>query len=360
MKLHIFNPEHDTALAADKMPFTAPHAARQLRHDLGYIAAVWAENGDFVLVDDADSAKEALKRIGLDSLDCVLLDTCQLAKLGTVAFDDICVWGWDKSIMGEIRKFNIKTNASLPSDYELSQWREISGRAWAAEHLLRPIAGCNEKFIGKSNIATTVSEALNQNELDAWVVKSPWSCSGRGVRYVNHNTVSSQLEGWVGNTIEKQGYVMVEPYYTKLRDLAAEFYCDKHGNVKFLGLSLFETKNGAYMGNIVAPEQRKRNVVSKYISLEIIDEAIALIKSLAEKAMAGIYHGHFGIDMMIVDDSEVGVALHPCVELNLRRTMGYVALCMNTADDIPTKVMRMSLDKKYRLRLSGSEDDIWK
>ena len=41
MKLHIFNPEHDLALAANLKQFTAPHAGRQLRSDLAFIPALW-------------------------------------------------------------------------------------------------------------------------------------------------------------------------------------------------------------------------------------------------------------------------------------------------------------------------------
>ena len=51
MKLHIFNPEHDIALAADLERFTAPHAGRQMRASLGFIPAFWAEDGDMVLVE---------------------------------------------------------------------------------------------------------------------------------------------------------------------------------------------------------------------------------------------------------------------------------------------------------------------
>ena len=36
------------------------------------------------------------------------------------------------------------------------------------------------------------------------------------------------------------------------------------------------------------------------------------------------YVGPLGIDMMLVNTSE-DIRLHPCIELNLRRTMGYVA-----------------------------------
>ncbi len=39
MTLHVFNPEHDIALAYDNKYFTAPHAGRQLRYDLEYLPA---------------------------------------------------------------------------------------------------------------------------------------------------------------------------------------------------------------------------------------------------------------------------------------------------------------------------------
>ena len=89
MKLHIFNPEHDTALAANKAPFTPPHAARQLHHDLGFISAVWADEVDLVVVDDKGSAKEAWKRICYESLECMLVEPQDIAKLNAEPLDDI-------------------------------------------------------------------------------------------------------------------------------------------------------------------------------------------------------------------------------------------------------------------------------
>ena len=61
--LHIFNPEHDIALAANLSNFTAPHAGRQLRHDLGYLPAIWAAPGDYVLVADVEGAQMAFSRL---------------------------------------------------------------------------------------------------------------------------------------------------------------------------------------------------------------------------------------------------------------------------------------------------------
>jgi len=61
-KLHIFNPEHDIALASNLSNFTAPQAGRQLRADLGFLPAVWAAKGDYVWVENADYAARAWRR----------------------------------------------------------------------------------------------------------------------------------------------------------------------------------------------------------------------------------------------------------------------------------------------------------
>ena len=62
-KLHLFNPEHDIALAANLGNFTAPHAGRQLRNDLGFLPALWAQEGDRVLVQHEESALKAYRRV---------------------------------------------------------------------------------------------------------------------------------------------------------------------------------------------------------------------------------------------------------------------------------------------------------
>ena len=66
---------------------------------------------------------------------------------------------------------------------------------------------------------------------------------------------------------------------------------------------------------------------------------MSLLDSIQKKIVSILdledYRGCFGIDMMVVrqpiatkDDETAGFLLHPCVELNLRRTMGHVALAL--------------------------------
>ena len=61
--LHLFNPEHDIALAAGLSNFTAPYAGRKLRTNLAYLPALWAAEGDVVLVDDVEQAVSGYRRL---------------------------------------------------------------------------------------------------------------------------------------------------------------------------------------------------------------------------------------------------------------------------------------------------------
>jgi hypothetical protein len=72
----------------------------------------------------------------------------------------------------------------------------------------------------------------------------------------------------------------------------------------------------------------------------------------------GDYRGPFGVDMMIVrgdgiEKTEDGnCLLHPCVEINLRRTMGHVALAISPTDDDIVRVMRVLYNgTNYQLKI---------
>ena len=156
------------------------------------------------------------------------------------------------------------------------------------------------------------------------------------------------MNNWFRNLVERQGSVMVEPYYAKVKDFGMEFSADGQGNIHYEGLSLFHTVNGAYVGNILATERAKQKMLSRYIP----DDFIACIREKIISCLdLGDYAGPFGIDMMIVKSAD-GFLLHPCVEINLRRTMGHVALSLTPEDDEMTKVMRIELTDHYKLKIN--------
>ena len=81
IRIHVFNPEHDIALAANQKRFTAPHAGRQMRADLGFIPALWANDSDFVIVDDVEAALEAVRHIRKNAHKVEFITLSDLKKL---------------------------------------------------------------------------------------------------------------------------------------------------------------------------------------------------------------------------------------------------------------------------------------
>ena len=364
MKLHIFNPEHDLALASNLRQFTAPHAGRQLRSDLSFIPALWADEGDLVLVDDIDNARDKVRHLGGDLVDKVeFITKVQLAHfIKTEFLDSVHPWGWDLSLKGELEHIGIPEIA-LPCEAILNKVRALSSRQWATEHL-------------QSGVRFVQSVAEVKSLVREWgkaVIKAPWSSSGRGVRFVSADEFREgsdypSFERWVGNIIYRQGGVTVEPYYNKVMDFGMEFEM-VDGKVLYRGLSLFDTIKNAYSGNVLCPEDKKVEMMARYVSPERLLQIRQHVIDVMKPALKGIYSGPFGVDMMIYakeqnlpasdgasSDVQDDFGVNECIEVNLRRTMGHVAI--DLADYLQksfselNQLMRVEFDgNRYHLRV---------
>ena len=354
--LHIFNPEHEIALAINLAHFTPPHAGRQLRADLGWLPALWADVDDYILVDHAEAARKAYERLRrrLNRPAVKFVDRRELPHLDVL---QVKPWGWDAAIATDLQRWGVAVSL-LPEASLLEQWRQVTHRRTSA------------RLLPSLRLEGTVGEAVEcsslvqvENCMARWqrvVVKAPWSSSGRGVRFLDGNKLMAESDGapemkWIKNVIKQQGGVMVEPLYDKVKDFGMEFEVGADGKIHYLGLSLFHTKNSAYVGNVLATEEWKLQEMARYVSIELLEDIRQRIEEQLELAD---YQGPFGIDMMVVKGAKKATAtektllLHPCVELNLRRTMGHVALSLSPADYDVRKVMRIELTDHYKLHIN--------
>ena len=347
MKLLVFNPEHDLALAANLSNFTAPHAGRQLRADLGFVPAIWAAADDFVLVENVEDAERRFLRLTRRPFGRFIAKEL-LCKLQFSAVD---VWGWDLAIRAYLLRWGVDA-AVMPTVTQIDAIRQLSHRRHAMqllESLQMPgTIGC----ASETDQMEMIADRLHRGE--HLVVKAPWSSSGRGVRFMEGD-MNIYDKGWVRHVIEKQGSVMVEPYYNKVKDFGMEFVSDGKGLVSYVGLSLFQTSNGAYTGNILASEDEKEHMISRYISVDLLKAIRQKICTLMGVLLKDRYAGAFGIDMMVVrrDDGD-GFLLHPCVEINLRRTMGHVAISLTEHCSGLPKLMRIEYNSNvYKIRITS-------
>ncbi len=351
--LHLFNPEHDIVLASgcrSKMN-GIPKAALRLRRDLGFLPAFWASDGDYVLVDDVAVA-EAAAAPWADYLPEVrFLSAGSLRDLLADAPDSLVPspWGWDADVRARLAEAGMVTSL-MPDDEALSRLRQMSSRA-ATVALLSETVSAVGVAVGERQVARSMAEVLRLTGCrPSSVVKSPWSSSGRGVRFIGR-TLSESEEGFVRHCIEQQGCVVVEPCYERVLDFALEYEVHRSAEPSFVGLSVFENSGTGYVGGMLASEDDKWALLRSHFPDDVWRRTeSSLVRWLGSLSC---YDGPAGVDMMLVRTSE-GLRLHPVVEVNLRRTMGHAAIAVYARTHGRFSRMRIGYDRgSYQLQLTS-------
>ncbi|MGM9747770.1 MAG: hypothetical protein ACI3ZN_03135 [Candidatus Cryptobacteroides sp.] len=241
----------------------------------------------------------------------------------------ITVWGWNKALKNRLLKEGVDISL-MPSDSYLNKVRELSHRRLAVE--------CNT-FLNDYSSIKAPAIPMEMKDLDQVrtfvakqgraVLKAPWSGSGKGIRWISDGAMSVSDEGWCRNILAKQGSIIGESRKDVVLDFALLFKIGRTStpasqSVSFEGYSLFETSNGTYHSNILASDEHIRDVISGYISLKQLDESKDAIEAFLKKRFCGQYQGYLGVDMFIYRSGD-SFLLNPCVEINVRITMGLLA-----------------------------------
>lgn len=351
MKLHVFNPDHDEALAAGTPFYTPRQAARRLAVGLGALPVWWAAEGDAVLVDAGTERLPAMPPA------VRLVTPAGLTAPFWAEVTAVEPWGWDASLCRRLRRLGCP-EALLPSADRLGEWRELSGRRTAVRLLpLVRDAACGAAFV---SCWCTSREALAEavGAYGEAMVKAPWSSSGRGVFRLSAGAPPAAWQrAW--HVLAAQGAVEVEPFFRRVADFAAEFEVSPSRGAVYAGLSLFTaTASGAYAGNVVAPQETLRRRLEGLAEAaepgagrRIRHEAEAAVGRLAAllPRVTGSYAGPLGVDMMLVRLPSGPVAVHPCVEVNVRRTMGWVAL------QLPPHLAGRGAEGRFVVRAGGPD-----
>ena len=331
--LHVFNAGHDEALVPAAHVCQPSRAARLMERDLSALPALWASADDVVLLPpDAPTPPEALRRLtpGVRFVTAPA-DGRPLPATLWEGIGGIAPWGYDLRLRHVLAGLGAPARLLPDAAWIGDVVRPLSSRQTAVG-LLPAIVGTLRHalptlpVVGRSAWCTSASEAraaLAANGRS--MCKTPWSCSGRGVfvaPWPAEETVWRRIE----RAIAAQGGVAIEPLYDVAADLAMEFVAD-HTGVHYAGLSVFETCGGRYGGNVVDSDDALAQRLPETLRPALPTVGVVVAETL-HTLLCGRYHGAMGVDMMVVRQTDRTWALHPCVELNLRRTMGMVALTL--------------------------------
>jgi|GEM_PF-568466 len=348
MRVLLFNPENDLALAAEASgvkEYTPPKGALEVGWCGALLPLWWASAEDVVLLprnlderrigEYMEEARRMRDAYGL----CGRVETPErLRETGEVRYATPVPWGWSRYARRLFREAGVAEEC-LPADSRLDDIKELSHRRHTVR-VNREVADRLRAFGGdfsdRYSLPPLPVEAKSVAEVEAalleWgtvMVKLPWSCSSRGVIKVMPDNINSLRERIAG-MIRRQRSVMAEKYLKMsdnmaVRDFAALFESDGGGKVRFRAWSLFRTdSNGRYAGNLVASQEELLH------RLPLPEEVAVRVAEALQESLGNLvgysYKGWLGVDMMVWSGEEGRLGIAPCVEINLRSTMGVAAM----------------------------------
>ena len=225
-------------------------------------------------------------------------------------------------------------DGSIPKGTELETWgaSEAVSR-WAEKHHLRydvppveVVQRVNSKAFSYQEGKKLPNSALlyTTAEVESWihsfsgpkVLKACFGVAGRGNLRIGDEIDKQTLHRFLEKEWQAKRPIVGEPWVKRMIDFSTQWVIEKNKGIVFVGATLCENdEQGRHVGNCVGN-----------ISIPFLDEHKEFVHPVLAK-MANIgFFGHVGIDAMVYEIHKP--TLHPIVEINARKTMGWVALKM--------------------------------
>ena len=341
--VYLFNPEHDLALAHGAHNYTAPPFARQFRHDMRLLPAWVATAGSYIAIPDDCPIEEDRRWLYDHHLDITPVHFSKIFELGPCR---IHPWGWDAALRYRLLQAGVSPEY-LPTDAELDCIRRLSHRRTSiAVH-----QALDEAFSPCPVELKTVEEvnAFIQRHPGCYL-KMPWSGSGKGIYRVIDPNADNHVPRWIEGALKRQGSLLCEVGLDRVQDFAIECMC-RDGHTMFMGYSVFDSDFHSQFGTgRVAPmEELHQYLIARYPGL---DQAVNATITALDNIIAPHYSGPVGVDMMLYKKENGEIALNPCVEINLRMTMGMITATMGSRHGLRGSFAITSNDKGYSFFLS--------
>ncbi len=318
--IRLFNPENDIMLQwPAERTISSVHTlspnVEALRRAGAMLPVWWSSPGDAVIVHDDDSL---YSRKWLDEMSALFPF---LSHVSIVSATDTgkpgAPWGWS----GDAARRLSRAGAECPSIAQLERMRMLSHRCTSLMVMEYLKQNSTIPLPLLPTEATTVEEVqlAVASSPNGFYIKSPWSSSGRGV--VRFDTISEKVLQRIGGMIRRQGSVMVEQALNGIQDFAMLYHI-ADGKAQWKGYSLFFNSHSSYSGNLLCDDA---TIEHRLVSAGADRKTLIAIRHCVANALSEIigrdYTGWLGVDMLLDRDGMIA----PCIEVNLRMTMGVVA-----------------------------------
>lgn len=340
LKLNLFNPTCELALENGSKSYMPPASLVAFERDLDLLPIIYSQNDSLTAITKPLNSSELRYFEWLYGQKLALF-TLEDEDIETESFK-ITPWGFAPNICHQLKQLS---GGKIYNAQWKSEWRAFLSRQRAIE-LLHNSTELLKRLEFNPPFMPTMVKSMEEiyalaNSSD-FVVKSLWSSSGRGVFITRDGKLTRNELNMITSYFRKGEMVVVEPYFKKVVDFSMQFIVDSDQKVSYKATSLFETDSqGRYIASLVGADNEK--FYAEYAEafggqslLEIGSEVGELIEMILLKHPSNPFHSEdgkyteraIGVDMMIYRNSNGKFKLHPCIEINWRYTMGYVAHCL--------------------------------
>lgn len=327
--IHFFNPGHETAILNASKYYHPPAVITKMQADLAFLPAWYASDGDFVfmetpLPDDFIFSCEPLnfqvKPVNSNDFS----ENREMFQYSTVD-----LWGISPQSVHFFEKINEQYNLSLA----IPQWKEefrFLGSRFASQKLLmeilKNISGIEQEIIPHFISTIEAIEQQTAQSQEKLLIKSPYSSSGRGLIWLPPGKLAQSERQLLNGMLKKQKQVSIEKALDKQLDFSMQFEITVEGKAQFLGCSIFQTNSkGAYEKSRLAGQADLEKQIIHWVDTGLISQTCKTVAEQIQKMYIPYYKGIIGIDMLLYKAGD-SCRLHPCVEVNMRKNMGYLAI----------------------------------
>jgi len=353
--VHWFNPSAESHVAARVMGRTCTPQKMEaaLEHDLELLSLAWCRPDDVALVRN-HPGNEHLGR--LQKAGIKLPEILQVGELSDRKLGGLRPWAWSPDASDFLRRFAKDVPENLPW-----KWREAEPSLWFSKEIgvqlerrLNLTDGCGVFCHDKESALSALTELRARSEERGGgdvLFKAAHACAGRGHKRLETGKPVDDILPWLKNILAAHGGVVVEPWLDREMDFSVQYEM-KEGRVDFIGMTQMENDAaGRFLGTRVYPKWGTGidPEVAEFLfrESEVMKWYKERIPAELAKLLTG-YLGPVGVDAMVYREPGGTLKLRHVVELNVRMTMGRVALEFHKKTQ-PAKAGRLQILRKKQL-----------
>lgn len=305
-KLHIANTFFEWELETDpQCSLSEAFAQNPIFRQLQFLPVLYSTPGDGLLVSEPPPSEywNSLKNPP---------QSFTLSDSSFLPFEEIESWGASRLISAFADAHQLR--------YSIPNWdlvRQVNSKQFSFF--------CSPKLPGGSLLETETEAKRWLSEVKGKkVLKTCYGVSGTGHLIIDDPLPWERIHSFLRKEWNKELPVIAEPWVERILDFSTQWTIDQSAQISYLGATLCNNnERGQYQFSTVGKEE-----VLFPSFLPLVKEHCAIVEPILAKIAQLGFFGNVGIDALLYtlpEDPEIPL-LHPIVEINARKTMGWVAL----------------------------------